>query len=237
MNKRPVVPVLVGLVALVAPALAPTLAVAQGPTVEERVAALRQSLTESQQALSHYEWIETTRVSLKGEQKAELQKRCYHGADGQLQKVQVGEPPPQKKKRGLRGRVAAKKKGELTEYMEQAVDLVHHYVPPDPERIRQAKDTGKASLHVLEPGKRVRLDFADYHKPGDTLGVEMSLTDNRLLGLSVNTYLESPKDSVGLSVRFSTLMDGSSYPSQVDLDAPAKEMGVVVQNSGYKKIR
>jgi hypothetical protein len=216
----------------------PALAAGQNPALEERVAALRQSLQKSSAALTHYEWIETTAVSLKGEEKARLQKRCYHGAEGQLQKVPVGEAAPQgKKKRGLRGRVVEKKKGGLTEYMQQAIDLVQHYIPPDPGRIHRAKEAGKAALHVLEPGRRVRLDFRDYRKAGDTLGVEINLTDNSLVALTVATYLDSPDDAVGLEVRFSSLPDGSSYPSDIALDAPAKNLAVAVQNSGYKKIR
>jgi hypothetical protein len=220
-------------VALVLPALA----LAQNPEVGERVADLRQSRQKSSEDLTHYEWIETTAVSLKGEEKARLQKRCYHGADGQLQKVPVGEAPPAKKKRGLRGRVVEKKKGELTEYMQRAVDLVQTYVPPDPARIQKARDAGKATLHVLEPGKRVRLDFQDYHKPGDTLGVEMDLTDNSLLAVTVASYLDSPDDAVGLKFGFSKLGDGSSYAADIALDATAKNLAVAVQNSGYKKIR
>ena len=215
----------------------PTVALAQGPDVGERVAALRHSLQKSSEALTHYEWIETTAVSLKGEEKARLQNRCYHGANGELQKVPVGEAPQGKKKRGIRGKVVEKKKGELTEYMQQAIDLVQHYVPPDPGRIQKAKDTGKAALHVLEPGKRVRLDFKDYQKPGDTLGVEMDLTDNRLLALTVASYLDTPDDAVDLKVSFSNLADGSSYPAEIALDAPAKNLAVAIQNSGYKKIR
>ena len=215
----------------------PALAAAQNPEVGERVAALQASLQKSSEALKHYEWIETTAVSLKGDEKARLQKRCYHGADGALQKVPVGEAPQAKKKRGVRGRVAEKKKGELTDYMQRAVDLVQDYVPPDPQRIQKAKDAGKVAVNVLEPGKRVRLNFRDYKKPGDTLGVEMDLTDNRLLGLTVASYLDSPDDAVGLKVGFSTLADGSSYASDVALDAPAKSLSVQMQNSGYKKIR
>lgn len=215
----------------------PAVALAQNPEVGERVADLRQSLQESSEALTYYEWIETTAVSLKGEEKARLQKRCYHGADGQLQKVPVGEAPQAKKKRGLRGRVAEKKKGELTDYMQRAVDLVQSYVPPDPGRIQAAMDAGKASLHVLEPGKRVRLEFRDYQKPGDTLGVEIDLTDNGLLAATVASYLDSPDDPVGLKVAFSHLVDGSTYPASVALDAPAEDLAVAIQNSGYKKIR
>ena len=209
----------------------------QSPELDGRVAALRQSLEKSRKALTRYEWIETTVVSLKGDEKSRKQARCYYGAEGELQKVPIGEAPKQGRKRGVRGRVVEKKKGELTDYMQQAIELVQLYVPPDPDRIRRAKESGKASIHVLEPGKRIRLDFNDYQKAGDTLGVEMDLTDNRLLGLSVSSYLDSPDDAVALDVRFATLSDGSSYAGEVALDAPAKNINVTVQNSGYKKIR
>lgn len=56
------------------------------PTLQERVAALKQSLAESQKALRTYQWVETTTVSMKGEVKSQKQMSCYYGADGALQK-------------------------------------------------------------------------------------------------------------------------------------------------------
>jgi len=43
-------------------------AIAQETTPEEPVAALKQSLAENQARLRQYEWVETTAVSLKGEE-------------------------------------------------------------------------------------------------------------------------------------------------------------------------
>jgi hypothetical protein len=51
--------------------LAPVLT-AQTQTVDQRVAAIKQSLAQSQAALKTYEWIETTVVSLKGERSRAL---------------------------------------------------------------------------------------------------------------------------------------------------------------------
>ena len=79
-----------------------------GPSPQERVAALKQSMQESQTKLRQYEWIETTIISLKGEEKARTQKRCYYGADGKLQKVPIGSPAPAQQPPaggGRRGRV------------------------------------------------------------------------------------------------------------------------------------
>jgi len=225
--------VILAAVAVAAAAQPPTGA---QPAPQERIAALKQSLAEDQAHLRQYEWIETTAVSLKGEEKSRKQNRCYHGADGKVQKVLVAAPPPPEKKRGLRGKIIENKKEELSDYMERAVNLVKLYVPPDPGLIQRAKDAGKASIHMLEPGRRARLEFRDYLEAGDVVGVEVDLTANRLLGLKVSTFLGSPQDPVGLDVRFATLNDGTGYPGVVLLDASAKQVHVAVQNTGYRKV-
>src|ERR1035441_2167440 len=69
------------------PALAPQ------PTVAERAAMLKATLAASQVVLKQYEWIETTVVSLKGDEKSRKQERCYYGADGGVQKVEVSASP------------------------------------------------------------------------------------------------------------------------------------------------
>jgi hypothetical protein len=209
---------------------------AQQPTAAERAAQLKATLAASQAVLRQYEWIETTVVSLKGEEKSRKQERCYYGADGGLQKVEMSSTPPPAKKRGLRGKIAESKQEELTDYMKSAVALVKAYVPPNPAMIQAAKDAGKVSIELLEPGKRARLNFRDYVKPGDNLGVEVDLVSNRPLGLKMATYLEDAKDRVTLVVQMGQLNDGTTYPSDVTLDAKAKKLTVAVKNSGYRKV-
>jgi hypothetical protein len=222
-----------GLCALLVGAV--NIASAQQPSIPERVVALKATVAASQAVLRQYEWIETTVISLKGEEKSRKQQRCYFGADGGLQKVEVSQSPEPEKKRGLRGRIAANKKEELTDYMLNAVSLVKSYVPPNPAKIQAAKDAGKVSIEVLEPGKRARLNFRDYEKPGDNLGVEVDLANNRPLGLKVSSYLDDAKDAVLLDVRMGQLNDGTTYPSDITLDAPNKKVKVAVGNSGYRK--
>ena len=212
-----------------------SLALAQQPTTQERVVALKASLTASQAVLKQYEWVETTVVSLKGEEKSRQMSRCYYGADGKVQKIPLTTPPAPEKKRGLRGKIVEAKTEEMTDYMKSAVGLVKTYVPPSPAKIQAAKDAGKLSIEVLEPGKRARLNLRDYEKPGDNLGVELDLTNNHPLGLKVSTYLDDAKDVVTLDVRMGQLNDGTTYASNIALDAKAKNLTVTVQNSGYRK--
>ncbi|MCW5554561.1 MAG: hypothetical protein KIS67_20675 [Verrucomicrobiae bacterium] len=218
-----------GLVALALPVLA------QQPSAAERAAMLKATLAASQAVLKQYEWVETTVISLKGEEKSRQLHRCYYGADGGVQKVPLTTPPPVKQKRGLRGKIAEAKQEELTDYMKEAVALVKSYVPPTPVLIESAKQGGRVSLDVLEPGRRARLNFRDYLKPGDSLGVEVDLTSNRLLALTVKTHLDSAKDAVDLQARMGTLADGTSYADAITLNAPAKHLTVKVDHSGYRK--
>lgn len=212
-------------------------ALAQAPSTAERVASLKASLAMSQVVLKQYEWIETTVVSLKGKEKSRKQERCYYGADGAVQKVTLTPPPPEKKVRGpLRRAIAENKKEELTDYMKSAVALVKTYVPPNPAQIQLAKDAGNVSIDMLEPGKRARLNFRNFVKPGDNLGAEVDLTSNQLLAVSVKTYLEDAKDAVTLNVTMGKLNDGTTYSKDVVLNAKAKTVTVNVQNGGYRKM-
>jgi hypothetical protein len=215
--------------------LVPGIARSQSPEVQQRVAALKQSVAKDQQSIRQYQWIETTVISLKGEEKSRQQKQCYYGADGGLQKVTVDASPPPDKKRGIRGRVVARKTEELTDYMKQAVALVKTYVPPDPARIQAVKDAGKVSVDLPGAGHGVRVNLRDYGKPGDVLTVEVDPASNRVTGLTVATYLSDAKDTVTLNVSFLSLQDGTGYPATEVLVAQAKNLSVNVTNSGYRK--
>jgi len=214
-----------------------------GPTPQERAAALKQSMQESQARLRQYEWTETTIVSLKGEEKARTQKRCFYGADGQLQKLPIGAPPAAQPAPasggGRRGRLKAQivenKKDDMKEYMERAAALVQQYVPPKPDDIQRAKDAGKVTAGPAGAGL-VRLEFADYLKPGDRLSIDVDAAANQLRGLTVASYLDEAKDAVALAVQLGTLGDGTSYTAQTTLDAAAKNIRVVIQNAGHRPL-
>jgi hypothetical protein len=207
----------------------------QQPTTDERVAAIKQSLQKSMQQVRQYQWTETTAVSLKGEEKSRTQNSCAYGADGKVQKTPTSAPAEAKEKRGLRGKVVEKKTEEMSDYMKKAVSLIHAYVPPDPAKIQACKDAGKVGVQVLEPDKRVQVQFRDYHQAGDMLGIELDITKNLLLGYQVTSFIEKPEDAVNLNVRFATLADETIYAADVVLDVKAKEIKVNVQNSDYRK--
>jgi len=208
---------------------------AQAPTNEERIAALKQSLATGSTLIKQYEWVETTVMSMKGEEKSNTQNRCYYGADGKVQKTALSAPAePAKKQRGLKGKIIANKTEDISEYMKNAVGLVKSYVPPDPAKIQAAKDADKVAVTPAE--SIVKIDIRDYEKPGDVLGLELDMAKNTLLGLSVASWLKDAKDTVGLKVAFATLPDGAFYASQITLSAPTQKIEIKITNSGYKKL-
>jgi hypothetical protein len=67
------------------------------------------------------------------------------------------------------------------------------------------------------------------------LPVEVDPASNRVIGITVATYLDDPKDTVTLNVSFSSLQDGTGYPATEVLVATAKNLSVNITNSGYRK--
>lgn len=206
-----------------------------GENLNQRVGELVANLRKSREAIKKYEWIETTTISVNGEQKAQIEKRCYYGADGKVEKVFMTQPAPPERKRGLRGLIAERKKAELSDEMKRAVETLHQYVPPTHEQIEACMSAGNASIDVLEPGKRIRLNFKGYKVPGDRLSIEVDLTNNRPATLAVASYLETPAKPLACNVVFGTLDDGTTYAEETTMDLEKQNLKVVVENSGYRK--
>lgn len=214
------------------------------PGPDQMVATLKQNLAESQKRLRTYEWIETTAISLKGEEKSRKQQRVYYGADGKLTKVPMGAAQPQAAQGGggrggrggrLKATIVENKKDDMQDYMEQASTLIHRYVPPDPAQVQKAKDAGKMLVRPPEQAK-IRVEFPDFIQPSDLLAIDVDAKALLLNGISVATYLEKPEDTVTLDVRFGTLTDGTSYTARTTLEAKAKNIRVVVENSGHRPL-
>ena len=214
------------------------------PTPDQMVAALKQNLAESQKRLRQYEWVETTSISLKGEEKSRKQQRVYYGADGKLTKLPIGEPKPQAQPAPSRGRrgggglkqtIVENKKDEMKEYMEKAAALIHQYVPPDPALIEKAKGAGNIAMKPQPDGK-VQVEFRNYVQPNDLLSLGVDAKAALLSALNVATYLEKKEDTVTLDVLFGTLADATSYTAKTTLDVKAKNIRVVVENSGHRPL-
>jgi hypothetical protein len=199
--------------------------------LQQRLATIKESMAENQAALRQYTWTESTEVSLKGELKSRQQNECRYGPDGTVVKTPLRERPEPKKRRGLRGRIVENKVGELKDYLDRAGSLIRRYVPPDPARMTQAFQAGKASLNREAAGGAVV--FTDYVKPGDQMTLDFQ--QGAIRSVSVKTYLDEPSDAVNLSLSFQTLPNGPNYLAETLLDATAKHVQIRTTNFGHHR--
>jgi hypothetical protein len=205
------------------------------PELQEKVAALKQSVARNQQALRQYAWTEKTEMIFKGETKSTKFRQCQYGPDGTVQKTEVGGTPPAKEARGLKGRVIEKKKDEMKDYMERVASLIKRYVPPDGAQMQGSFQAGNAAIQPTEGGI-VTLVFGSYAKPGDTVKLTFDTASKKIRGYDVNTYLDAPNEVVTLNVVFENLTDGTNYVAQSVLDATAKQIQIRTTNSSYNRL-
>ncbi len=210
-------------------------AAVQAQGADAKVESLKASLAASQAALRHYSWIETTTVTYNGEVKAVKQASVSYGPDGTLQKVPLDATPQAQPQGGLRGRIVANKKAEMTDYMESAVALVKTYVPPAPAKLAAVKAAGKVDI-TMPAGGGATLNFPGYEKPGDNLAITVDQATNRILGINVATYLDDPSQPVTLAVQMGQLADGTTYTATTTLNAPAKNLSVTVASANFQKL-
>jgi hypothetical protein len=206
-------------------------AVAQAD-LQEKLAAVKQSVAMNQQKLHAYRWIETTQLTLNGDAKPSSQSMCQYGPDGTVQKTQISAPPPPPSGGRLKQKVIANKKEEMQDYMGGVKTMLGMYVPPDPQKMQAAFGAGKASLSVAGPGL-AQIVFKDYAQPGDQMTLIFDSAAKKIKALNVNTYMDNPKDAVTLSVQFSSLPDGTNYVQQSVLNATAKKLVVTTTSSNY----
>ena len=214
--------------------LATAAAFAQNSDLQQKLAAVQQSMAENKQKLQQYQWTETTQITLKGDSKPPTQNLCRYGADGRVQKTPIGPPPEQPSGGRAKEKIITKKKEEMQDYMGNVKALLSLYVPPDPQKMQKAYQAGKVSLNPA--GGAVNLIFKDYALPGDQMTLTFDAAARKISSLNINTYMEEPKNAVTLQVQMASLPDGTNYVQQTVLNAAAKQLVVTTTNSKYQKL-
>ena len=209
-------------------------ALPQNAELQQKLAAAKQAAAENKQRLLQYQWVETTQLTLKGDQKPPTQNACRYGPNGQVQKTPMG-PPPQAPSGGrLKEKIVEKKKAEMKDYMQDVKAVLAMYVPPDPQRMQQALQAGNVELNPA-PGA-MNLVFTNYAQPGDKMTLAMDTATKKITTLSIDTYMGEEKDKVSLQVQMGSLPDGTNYPEQTVLNASEKHLTVTTTNSNYQKL-
>lgn len=210
-------------------------AFSQNPALQQKIAALKQAAAQNKQNLMHYQWTETQQVTYKGEPKGSKQFLCQYGPNGQVNKTQIGGQQAQQPQGGrLKQRIVEKKKEEMEDYMGDVKGILALYVPPDPQKMQRAFQSGNVSF---TPGNGVvNIVFKNYAQPNDQMTVTFNEATRKISNINVNTYTQSPDQVVTLAVQFASLPDGTNYAQQSVLNATKKDVVVTTTNSNYQKL-
>ena len=206
----------------------------QNPEIQQKLAAVKQAAAQNKQKLRQYQWIETTQLTLKGDEKPPTRNSCVYGPDGKVQKTMIGPPPAPASGGRLKQRIIEKKKTEIKDYLQDVKAVLAMYVPPSSQKMQAAYQAGKLSLNPV-PGA-VNLIFTDYAQPDDKMTLTFDTATKKIVGLNIDTYMGKEKDVVTLQVQMATLPGGTSYESQTVLHATAKQLVVTTTNSNYQKL-
>jgi len=221
-----------------------SLALAQNPELQQKVEELKQSAAANKQALAQYTWVETVTISLKGEQKKQEHFQVRLGPDGKPQKQSLDQPAPEQAadsggRRGgrLKEHVVEKKTDEYKEYANSIKSLIEQYVPPEKSLIEQARQAGNIALSPA-PGNdgEFQLALSNYVKQGDKMTIVIDKVQKAILSVSINSYLDDPKDAVTAQVQFSAVPGGPSHVSAVTINGVSKELTIAIQNGSYQHL-
>ena len=143
---------------------------AQNPQLEEKVMALKQSLTANKQAMAQYTWQEVETISIKGEVKDTKTYQVQMGPNGQPQKTEVSNDPAAHGREGrLKKRVVTHVTDEYQQYGQQIAALAKQYAPPDPQKLQAAYKAGNVSIDLGGSAGTDSLVIKSYLKPNDSM--------------------------------------------------------------------
>jgi hypothetical protein len=216
---------------IVVPALAQ---MGGGGELQQKMAALKQSVAENQQRLHGYQWTETQAFTLKGEPKPSRQFVCSYGPDGKVHRNLISPPPEPPSGGRMKQKDNEKKKEEMQDYMEGVRMLLSLYVPPDPLSLQQAFDKGNVSLSLFPGEQDKSFVFKNYAQPGDQMRITFDSVAKKIMSMTIDTYMDNPQDVVALQIQFARLPDGTNYAQQAVVNANAKHLVVTVITSNYQ---
>ena len=193
-------------------------------TVVAKVSAARQ---ENAQKTRNYSWTQRTEVKVKGEVKSLKTEIVRYTVDGEMQKTPIDETSA-KKPKGIRGKVAKKKIGEMKDWMAELGQLLKAYSLPTEGNLLDFLN--KASISPDGAGQR--LDAGDVVQPGDRMSVWIG-ANHKMVKTEVTTQHDG--SDVKLMTDHETTPDGIDYVARTTIVVPDKGVEMMVENFSYQR--
>jgi hypothetical protein len=201
--------------------------------MQSRVAEIKQSMAANMQALRKYQWLQTTKVSVKGEVKQTQVSSCAYSAPGPKPVCTEMSSTPAAKPSGgpVRKKMMEKAIAEMKAYMDSVKTLMEMYIPPQGAKFEAAMQSGNIAFSKNPSANTASVVIKNYAQQGDAETFVFSDPGKDLKSATISTWLNEPAQVVTLRVTYADLPDGTRYAVQKSLDATAKEINVTVTST------
>ena len=186
-----------------------------------------QARQENAQRTRDYSWTQRTEVKVKGEVKNLKTEIVRYTVDGELQKTPIDETSA-KAPKGVRGKVAKKKIGEMKDWMAELGELLKAYSLPTAGNLLDFLNNASVS----PDGAGRRLDATGVVQAGDRMSVWIG-ADHKMVKTEVSTQHDS--SDVKLMTDHETTPDGLDYVARTTIVVPDKGVEMTVENFSYQR--
>jgi hypothetical protein len=216
---------------LVASALVVTTAHAQAPDPAKIASAYATHAQENAKLMRQYSWQERIQLTVKGEAKDPVLYQMNYDASGKLQKTEISAAEEDGgRKHGIKAHIKKEKIEEFKEWTGQLGDVLKRYIAPTPGEIMDF--FSKATVGP-GPGGSVQASGAGWAQAGDKVTFTIDPQAKRARSMSISTAVQG--DPVTAQVKYAAIPDGPQYISELDVNAPSKQVQAEVTNFNYVK--
>jgi len=200
------------------------------PALSQSNAQIAEEITRSRQENAaktmNYSWTQRTEVKVKGEVKSTTTELVRYTVDGELQKTPISQDKA-KGPKGVRGKVAKKKGGEMKDWMAELGQVLKAYSLPTTGNLVDFLDKAKPEK---EDGG-IRLTAVNVVIPVDSMTMWVD-EDFKLTKTEVST--EHDGADVKLTTDHATTPDGLDYVARTVIVVPDKNVEMTVEKFSYK---
>ena len=181
--------------------------------------------------LAGYVWTRTIQVFVEGALKNTIVSSVSIGPDGKMVTTAVSstptDPPPTK---GIRGDIARKKMGEMKTYIDNAMKTSASYI---------YLSTGKMvdyfnAAGISQSGNTITVVGSNVNQADDQLTMKVATGTYAYISQSFTSTVTGG-DAISGTCNYKTFSNGLTAFNTGEMDLPAKNMKLMISNSGYAK--
>jgi hypothetical protein len=191
---------------------------AQAPSTPNRTILLAMAANAKQ--ITNYEWKQRITVTRRGHPAPPVIDQVRFNG-GQLQRTAISAPPPQQG--GIRGKIAAGVKEDVTAIME----IAGSYNKP-----QQLADAVKKAQVSSQSGA-TRLQANGLLKPSDSMTMLLDPATHLARHIDINTDYEGSPMTIAQD--YSTISNGPNMMTQMKVSVPKKELNISVDSYDFAR--